>query len=241
MTRKRMSKLEKIDALLGESRSALDASDAFKGERSALEAVLKSHDAQDYTRMGKGVELLRESRRAKREAALDAGFAGIIDAEVPESGPVDPGYYLVRPPRVGVDGRALGEVADQSGNPVVVVVREPTTRDGRCPIVTIGPVTIRSKIGLPEDEDAPSPDWVMDAVDELSEAAIEEMDQESRAIQRMDGLLDRVLAHPDGDSLHEALVEACTHAAAFEEEARAKAAAKASAKAASAEDDADDE
>jgi hypothetical protein len=92
---------------------------------------------------------LQEARRQKRDLAIDTGRVFLVDGEVPAGKRLVAGCYLVAPPRVGVDGRGLRETADRQRVPIVLAVREPTTRDGLWPIVAVGPVTIRAKVKPP--------------------------------------------------------------------------------------------
>lgn len=73
----------------------------------------------------------------------------VIDGDLPGPKSLRPGCYLVTPPRVGVDGRALRELADKREIPIVVTVREPTTQAGMWPVVSVGPVTLRAKVPPP--------------------------------------------------------------------------------------------
>jgi hypothetical protein len=121
----------------------------FEAEVACLEALRKAQAIRDYDRIARIVLPLQEARRQKRDMAIDADAVFLVDAEVPTGKKVVAGCYLVAPPRVGVDGRALREEADKKHVPIVVAVREPTTRDNLWPIVAVGPVTIRAKVNPP--------------------------------------------------------------------------------------------
>lgn len=136
----------KIDALMEQASTALVKRKYFECEHLASSALRKAHAIGDYERMSRILLPLQEARRQKRDLALDTGRTRIIDNELPTGKGLTAGCYLVMPPRVGVDGRALREHADQQEVPVVVLVREPTTRDGLWPIVSVGPVTVRTKV-----------------------------------------------------------------------------------------------
>lgn len=73
----------------------------------------------------------------------------VVDGELPGPKGLRAGCYLVSPPRVGVDGRTLRELADKHEVPIVVTVREPTTQAGLWPVVAVGPVTLRAKVPPP--------------------------------------------------------------------------------------------
>lgn len=136
----------KIDALMEQASAALVKRKYFECEQFAAAALRKAQALQEYDRMARLLLPLQEARRMKRDMALDSGRAFMVMSELPQGKALVAGCYLVAPPRVGVDGRALREYADQQEIPVLVLVREPTTRDGLWPIVSVGPVTVRTKV-----------------------------------------------------------------------------------------------
>ena len=178
---------------------------------------------------------LQEARRFKRDMAIDTGKVTVVDGEIPQGRSLTAGCYLIVPPRVGVDGRMLREAADEKRVPVVVVVREPPTRDGQWPIVTVGPVTVRTKMTppkpMPEKKGRagakgrvkvengaaagaapPSPEWFVHACEQLGDEAIGQIAATLPAASRVDALLDRLEAHPNHEKLHQRLAEACREA-----------------------------
>jgi hypothetical protein len=139
--------LAKIDEAMERASVALAARRYFEAERLCVEAMGLAHQRRDYERMARICLPLQEARRQKRQLALDAGEVFVIDQELPAK--PKPGLYLVRPPRVGLDGRMLREMADEAEVPVVVVVREPRTRAGLWPVVALGPITLRTRVEPP--------------------------------------------------------------------------------------------
>lgn len=137
---------------MDQASQALVRRDYFAAERLAHSALRKAHAARDYERMARIVLPLQEARRQKRDIAFDAAQRGsiyLIDADVPTGKKLVEGCYLVAPPRVGADGRMMRESADRREVPAIITVREPTTRDGRWPLVALGPVTVRAKVDPP--------------------------------------------------------------------------------------------
>ncbi len=142
----------RIDALMEQAGKALVDRRYFECERLAGEALRRAYAINDYDRLARIVLPLQEARRQKRDMALEAAMGGavfLVNGEIPSGPALVPGCYLVAPPRVGVDGRALREAADLLEVPAIVVVREPTSLDGRWPIVAVGPVTVRTKVPAP--------------------------------------------------------------------------------------------
>lgn len=237
MTTVRAKDAERIDALMEKASRELVAGDYFAAERDCVSALDKAFIAGDYHRMARIILPLQEARRQKRDLAFDSGAVYLVTGEIPSGKSLRAGCYMVAPPRVGVDGRALREAADRKGVPVIVVVREPTTREGMWPIVMIGPVTIRTKVAAPKRVEArgkkggeakaapagsafdsateplPTPEWMLGANEALGDAAIESVPATAAPEARVEAFMDRLRAHPDHEKLHQRLEEACREAA----------------------------
>lgn len=147
----------RIDALMEQASQQLVRRRYFEAEAACLEALRKAVAIRDFDRIARITLPLQEARRQKRDMAVEAGDVFIVDSEIPSGKKLVPGCYLVSPPRVGVDGRALREAADKKHVPIVVTVREPATREGLWPVVAVGPVTIRVKVKPPLVAAAPRP------------------------------------------------------------------------------------
>lgn len=147
----------RIDALMEQASQHLGHRRYFDAEQACLEALRRAHVIRDYDRIARLVLPLQEARRQKRDIALDSGQVFLVSGELPDPAHLGAGCYLIAPPRVGVDGRLLREAADRSHIPVVVTVREPTTRDGLWPVVAVGPTTLRTKVAPPPAAPPPPP------------------------------------------------------------------------------------
>lgn len=205
---------KQIDALMEQAEAAMARTQWFEAERIAEKAMRLARQGADFERMARIVLPLQEARRQRYQLALDVGTITIIDASVTEETTVEEGCYLVRPPQVGADARRLRLAALQQEIPVAVVCREPLTMLKLCPVVAIGPgVTVRTKVDPPDDADAPTLDWFVNAMEELGDAAVDELDPQMATLKRLDALLGRVEAIPDHEGLHHALAETCRIAA----------------------------
>lgn len=153
MTTNQAQHQSRIDTLMERASVALVARRYFETEELCVEALRRARGIADFDRIARIALPLQEARRQKRDLAFDAavtlGSVFRIDGELPAGRAIVPGCYLVEPPRVGVDGRILREAADARQTPVIVVVREPQSRDGLWPIVAVGPVTVRTKVAPP--------------------------------------------------------------------------------------------
>ncbi len=156
MASARTNPSDAIDTLMSQATVALVSRRYFECERLCVEALELAFRQGDFSQMARILMPLQESRRFKRHLAVDSGNVFVIDSQVPMPGDLKPGLYLIQPPRVGLDGRLLRETCDRSEIPAVIVVREPTTRLGQCPLVSLGPVTTRARVSPPMVQVAPT-------------------------------------------------------------------------------------
>ena len=214
-----------IDSLLRSGRRAQDRGDLFGAQRSLDQALQAAHQTEDYERMAEAVRALGQVREAIRESATKSRRVAVVDERIPQGRDLKPGCYLVQPPRVGVDGRTLRELAAAAGIPALVVVREPTTRAGLWPVVALGPITVRTRVkppgaagkggtsgGVKKSAGKPTPTWMKGAIEALGEAAVEGAPQAPASV-RVAALLERLGTVPESSILHETLHEACLAAA----------------------------
>ena len=229
-------KATKIDAMIEQADKALVPRSYFAAERFAAGALRRAHHEGDFARMARAIMPLQESRRQKRDLAIDADHVAVIEGDLPQGADIQPGCYLVGPPRVGVDGRMLRDMADENRTPVVVVVREPPSREGLWPIVAVGPVTVRAKVpppppappapppkkGKKSKPDAkpethngtatPSVKWFIEVCEQLGDEAIAQVPATLPAAARVQELFERLEAHPNHEKLHQRLEAACRDA-----------------------------
>ncbi len=212
----------------------------FDCERLCMEALERAFIAADYERMARILLPLEESRRQKRDLAFDTRAVHVVDRQAPTGRNLRPGCYLVAPPRVGIDGRLLREAANRKKVPTIIVVREPESRDGLWPVVSIGPVTIRTKVERPAMSPAangkaqgtrksasklpkasaansaaptPPPEWFIRANEAIGDKALAGLAGITSPVARVEALFKCLQAHPDHEKLHQALAEACREAA----------------------------
>lgn len=231
MTQTRPETATRIDAIMDKASQALVERRYFDCERLCVEALERAFVAADYERMSRILLPLEESRRQKRDLAVDAGTVYSVTGELPGNRSLRAGCYLVAPPRVGIDGRLLREAADRKKVPAVIVVREPASRDGMWPVVAIGPVTIRTKVPPPPPSDAtpnakkgkkakssppndmgttlPGASWFLHANEAIGDKAIAGVEPTASAVTRVEALFKCLQAHPDHEKLHQALADAC--------------------------------
>ena len=243
MTKARETIAERVDALMEDASVALVARQYFACEVHCSQAMELAHRQRDYERMARICLPLQEARRQKRDLAADSQQVFVIDDQLPNANKLQAGCYLVRPPRVGLDGRMLREMLENAQVPAIVVVREPTTKAGLWPVVALGPATVRTKVQPPArgaskgrrgrkggvaarhatdspEVAIPPVEWFLAANEALGDAAITSVDPARPVLARIEALLLRLAALPDHEKLHQALGAACAEAAALPAEAR---------------------
>ncbi|MAB29363.1 MAG: hypothetical protein CMJ53_08840 [Planctomycetaceae bacterium] len=199
---------------LGVAIAAMEKNQFFEAEASALKLLEDARGVFDYDAMAAAIPVLKSAREARAKAALEIE-APIhrLEAPIEEGQSFEGGCWLIDPPRVAADGRTIRATALEEQVPVIVLCREPMTRLGLRPIVSIGRTTVRTKIEPAADMDDPDLDWFLGSIDLLGDHAISTIDTGIDIVKQIDGLLDRLSAIPEHPGLHDALEEACMMAA----------------------------
>lgn len=202
-----------VQQLMERAQAALHRNQWFEAERLSLRSLEMARAARDFSLMARIALPLQEARRQRMQLAFDSDNFRIVDESFGEDVRVDSGCYLVQPPLVGADSRRLRLAAFEQECPAAVLCREPLTKLKLCPIVTIGQVTIRTKIAPPKHWDRPTLEWFIAALESLGDAAIETLDKNADPVRLVDAILARLDAIPDHEKLHQELAHACREAA----------------------------
>lgn len=141
---------------------ALERMDYFLAERLAWDSLCRAHAAADFDRMSRIILPLLEARRQKRQLATDVvhltgGVPIIADPAFIDNDPPVPGCFLFQPPVIAAEARIYRDAADAGDIPTLILTREPMTRDGLWPIVSVGLTTLRTKVVPPYAPASPSP------------------------------------------------------------------------------------
>lgn len=206
-----------VDELMERASAALARMDYFETETLAMKAMKRARAANDFERMARICLPLQEGRRQRREAALDSGRRFILRAMPPRNAPPESGCYLLEPPLIGLQGREFRDFAERKGVAVLALVREPTTKAGKWPIVAVGggqslPVVARVQVDPPA-ESPPETAWFIAAQEAAGDAAIKKVNPAWPADHRVDDLLEYLEAVPDHEKLIQALERTCREAA----------------------------
>lgn len=209
VTNARAKRNDRIDRLMEQTTAARRAGDVFDAERFAAEALTLSFRALDFDRMTSALAELQGARESLRALALAVGAVHTLDSPG-EPPPCEPGCWLVAPPRVGAEARALRDAGLDSRQAVLVVCREPLTQTGLWPLVCVGPCVVRTRIKPPRSLCV---EWFVEAVEAVGAAAIDEVDPGDTPMDRLERLFERLQSAPDSLALHDAVAEACRDAA----------------------------
>ncbi len=208
-----------VDDLMERALAALAKTDYFAAITLCDKAMRKARRADDFDRVARIALPLQEARRQIRQQAMDAGKTVhlITDpSQVPTR--IKSGCYLVAPPLIGLDASTLAEMGLRKKVPVVAIAREPLTRAGLWPVVTVAAISVRTRLAPPvplervetnmtKDEfkgDIPV-SWFEAACEALGQAAIDSVPTADPAAWRVDDLLERLEALPFHENLYQHL------------------------------------
>jgi hypothetical protein len=216
----------RIDQRMEKATRALTTGEYFAAETQALAALEAARRIEDWDRMARVCMPLQESRRLKRQLAMDAGLRLVVRDQPRRAPDLRAGMRLVEPPCIGLDGRRLRETADKKKSPMIVLAREPAVktgpRAGLWPIVGVtgeresiggptGRLSVRAYVHPPAGE-VPDLTWFLSTGEALGDAALARIDPKDPAQWRVDDLLEMLDAVPDHEKLHQALAAACREA-----------------------------
>lgn len=206
-------KTASITTLMTKAQQALARSHWFEAERLAVKALDMARADGDFGLMARIALPLQEARRQRMQIAFDSKKLLVVETPPSEERGFEPKCYLVQPPLVAADARRMRLLAFEREVPAIFLCREPRTQLGLCPVVALGPVTIRTRIDPPRTWDRPTIPWFVSALEQLGDAAIETLDRAMEPAKQVDALLERLDAIPDHEKLHQALAEVCREAA----------------------------
>jgi len=179
---------------------------------SCRDALTLARNADDFGAMSRICMPMLEAQRGVRLRALETGT--IISACDSTDLPAELGAscVLFAPNFVGADARRFRAAANDAGIGVFVLTREPTTSNGRWPIVGVGDRVVRVQLDPPRD-DRPVAQWFAGAAQALGDQAI--IDAKNAAKNDdpkqwiVDDFLDRLDACPEHEKFIKALSDAC--------------------------------
>lgn len=197
---------------------ALFKTEYFDAQSLSLKAMKAALRTRDFDRMARICMPLQEARRQLRHLATDTGRVTLVTQPLSASEAYEPGCYLVAPPMVGIEARAVRELLMRKKVPALVLCREPTMSTGQWPMVAVAesdaapfPPVVRVRLNAPGN---PTPDiaWLLAAQEALGDAAIAKVNPRWPADHRVEDLLEWLDAVPDHEKLSQALQATCLEA-----------------------------
>jgi len=223
---KNVARPNAIDVQMERASNALVAGRYFEAEKTALAALRRAYTAGDFERMARIALPLQEARRQKRQLAVDSGARFIYATLSGRRAGATQGCYLFQPPLIAADAKLFRETADAKQIPVLVVTREPLTREGKWPVVGVnGTISVRTRVDPPwklervesvvckdsvdEASDPPPAAWFEATAEALGDAALARLKPDDPAAWRVDDLIGFLECHPDHEKLHQRLADEC--------------------------------
>lgn len=182
----------------------------YKESRSSKTKIAQARKDARWEKLKAAVLLLQHANKERVLDSKNGRRVQVLETHEEINVVEENGRYLVQPPLVGKDAIDLQQSLDERGYSTVVLCREPKTRLGFCPIVTLGETTtVRSQVEEPADPSKPTAKWFDFAVDELGRTVVEKVDSLATYDRKLDYLLGHLGAIPACSGLYIAILEIC--------------------------------
>ncbi|MFI4860736.1 MAG: hypothetical protein ACIAXF_08665 [Phycisphaerales bacterium JB063] len=212
-----------LDPLMQTASQALSDGDYPRCESLCIKALAHARAAQDWTDYARVVLPLQESRRLKRQAALEGrirlGTADGTDTVVSLLEDLDAGCLVITAPLTAKQALACAQAADDSGKPIEVLYADPVDADTW---------TIRGLSGAGFEAPRPAPNaewqsrwvpggpgsaytpahWWMQASEALGDAALASISAPPGTTERVGQIESALSSVGDHELLHQALADA---------------------------------
>lgn len=200
-----------IEAVMEEASAALSRGDYFASERLCAKAMQSAFVRGEFELVARIALPLQEARRQRRLMAIEADRIFVFEKDPPSGeSKLRPGCYVVCAPLVAADARRIAEAAFEQRVPVLALAVEPRTRLGLLPLAVVGATTIRAKMRPPR---AFTPRWCLEAVEALTDSALETFDPGRALHRQVEDLVEKVMTLPESELLHQKLAEVAHQAA----------------------------
>ena len=182
----------------------------FKAEKSAIVKIDAARSAMQWGNLATALEDICRARQACANAAHNGKKVQVIEsmefADAIRSG----GRFLVRPPLVGRNASLIEHALKSKGYSVIVLCREPVTKLGLCPIVSLGSgVTVRTQVKEPENPEKPSCSWFDGVVQEFGAYVVGKIDEDATHQRQLDNLLAHLSAIPSHGEAYRIAIKLC--------------------------------
>jgi hypothetical protein len=182
----------------------------FKAESDAIAAIAISRASQHWETLATEIEKLQEARVQRASAAHNGKKVQLVQSVEEVDAVKNGGRYLVQPPLVARNAALLENALKSRGVSCVVACREPITSLGLCPIVALGSgVTVRVQVEEPENPQYPKCAWFDNALEELGNHVLEQLNPDATEQRQLDYLLAHLSAIPTHVATYRAAIERC--------------------------------
>ncbi|MEM9414145.1 MAG: hypothetical protein AAGA29_01545 [Planctomycetota bacterium] len=212
-----------LDTLMESASQALADGDYPQCEALCVQALAQARSALDWAEYARIVLPLQESRRLKRQAALegrirlgtadcDANAASLLDG-------LDAGCLVITDPLSAEDAQQLAQTADTSRKPIGILYADPMT-DTAWTLRGLPGADYAAQCSAPpsawqsrwtpggSDTTSTPAHWWMQASEALGNAALASIDAELGTVERVAELEAALSAVGDHELLHQALADA---------------------------------
>lgn len=182
----------------------------FKAESDAIAAIDLARASEHWETLATEIENLQKARVQRANAAHNGKKVRLVQSAEEVDAVKDDGRYLVQPPLVARNAALLENALKSSGISCVVACREPLTSLGLCPVVALGSgVTVRIQVEEPENPQKPTCGWFDNALEELGNHVLEQLNTDATDQRQLDYLLAHLSAIPTHVATYRAAIERC--------------------------------
>ncbi len=182
----------------------------FSIEKAAVEKIDVARSAMQWEILAIALQDLCSARQACANAAHNGKKVQIVDSMERADALRSGGRFLVRPPLVGKDASIIEHALKSRGYSTIVLCREPITKLGLCPIVSLGSgVTVRTQVEEPENPDKPTCGWFDGVVQEFGAYVVNRIDESTTHQRQLDYLLAHLSAIPSCGEAYRIAIKLC--------------------------------
>lgn len=182
----------------------------FKTEKTAVAMIDSARAALQWGKLSGALDDLCNARQSCAKAAHNGKKVRVIDSMELADSIREGGRFLVKPPLVGRSASLIEHALKKKGYSVIVLCREPITKLGRCPIVSLGSgITVRTQVDEPNNPEKPTCRWFDDVLDAFGDYVLSKIDTEATNQRQLDFILAHLSAVPHNIDVYRVAMRLC--------------------------------
>jgi len=182
----------------------------FKAQKAAIVRVDAARADMQWDKLAAALRDLYNARQSCAKAARNGKKVQVVESVECADSICSGGRYLVRPPLVGRDASLIEHALKSRGYSAIVLCREPKTKLGLCPIVSLGSgVTVRTQVGEPANPEKPTCNWFDGVVQEFGDYVVDKIDENATSQRQLDYLLAHLSAIPAHSNAYRVAIKLC--------------------------------